>query len=424
MNNEVRTVSLGQYLARTVILAGLGAFLIGLVVVVGNGITGAARVYTLLFTAAAGGVLGAAIGGTNFRRFVVPMKSIIQHVAVVAQGDLRVRLKGTNLGALAPLGKTLDQMVISWGEIVGKLDELAEKLTHASQELYLVADQNSEAATEIAHVMNQVSDSAEYQSTQTSTNLQSMKEMATSLTGITNTTMELAETSVKASQDARLGEATIKRAVTQMGLIDQVAGDTNSLVKLLNERSQEIGRILEIITGIANQTNLLALNAAIEAARAGEHGRGFAVVAEEVRKLAEQSEQSAQLIANLVEEIQVGAERSMEAMHSFGSEVNSGKQLVEEAGHIFLSLLSASEEVSSRLQEIKNTSETVLNQAEEMSRAISQLNDLTQETADSIKNAASSSEEQVSSIEEITSAAASLSEIALELKQVMGSFKV
>lgn len=415
---------MGQYLARTVILAAIGAFLIGLVVVVGNGITGLARVYTLLFTAVAGGALGALIGGTNFRRFVVPMKSIIQHVAVVAQGDLRVRLKGVKLGALAPLGKILDQMVISWGEIVRKLDMLAEKLTHASQELYYVADQNSETATEISHVMNQVSDSADCQTTQTSTNLQSMKEMAASLTGIANTTVALAETSVKASQDARLGEATIKKAVTQMGLIDQVAGDTNSLVKLLNERSQEIGRILEIITGIANQTNLLALNAAIEAARAGEHGRGFAVVAEEVRKLAEQSEQSAQLIANLVEEIQVGAERSMEAMHSFGSEVNSGRKLVEEAGNIFLSILASSEEVSSRLQEIKNTSETVLTQAEKMAQAISQLNDLTQETADSIKNAASSSEEQVGSIEEITSAAASLSEIALELKQVMGNFKI
>lgn len=415
---------MGQYLARTVILAGIGAFLIGLMVVVGNRITGVARVYTLLFTVMAGGVLGALIGGANFRRFVVPMKIIIQHVAVIAQGDLRIRLQGIKLGALAPLGKTLDKMVISWGEVVRKLDVLAEKLTRASQELYHVADQNSEAATAIASVMNQVSDSAEFQSAQTGTNLQSMKEMAASLTGITNTTMALAEASVKASQDARLGEATIKKAVTQMGLIDQVAGDTNSLVKLLNERSQEIGRILEIITGIANQTNLLALNAAIEAARAGEHGRGFAVVAEEVRKLAEQSEQSAQLIADLVEEIQAGAQRSMEAMQNFGSEVNSGRKLVEEAGNIFSSILVSAEAVSTQLQEIKTTSETVLTQAEELAQAINKLNDLTQETADSIKHATSSSEEQVASIEEITSAAASLNKIALELKQVMGNFKV
>ncbi|HHW06256.1 MAG TPA: methyl-accepting chemotaxis protein [Clostridia bacterium] len=424
MEQEVKTVSLGQYLARTVILASIGAFLIGLGVVIGNDIAGTARIITLLAVAGAGGVLGAIIGGSNFRRFVVPMRLIIQHVAVIAEGDLSGRLQGTRLGAMGPLGQTLDKMVLAWREIVEKMDALAEKLTHASQELYQVADQNSEAATQIAHVMDEIAQHADSQSIQTSANVQSMQEMEGRLDEITKTTMALAETSMKASQDARLGEATIKKAVAQMGLIDRVAGDTSSLVKLLNERSQEIGRILEIITGIASQTNLLALNAAIEAARAGEHGRGFAVVAEEVRKLAEQSEQSAQLIAQLVEEIQAGAERSMEAMNSFGLEVNSGRQLVEEAGKIFLSILASSEEVSSRLQVIKSTSEAVLAKAEELAKAVSHLHDLAEKTADGIRNAASASEEQVGSIEEITSAAASLSEIALDLKQVMGHFKL
>lgn len=420
----MRTVSLGQYLARTVILASIGAFFIGLGVVAANGITGAARVYTLLCVTGAGGVLGAIIGGTNFRRFVVPMKVIIEHVALVAQGDLTVRLAGKKLGMLVPLGKTLDRMVQGWQDIMRKLDELAEKLTHASQELYQVADQNNESASQIAQVMDRISQHADFQSSQTSTSVQAMREMAASLNEITQTTVALAETSTKASQDARLGEATIKKAVTQMGLIDRVAGDTSSLVKLLNERSQEIGRILEIITGIASQTNLLALNAAIEAARAGEQGRGFAVVAEEVRKLAEQSEQSAQLIAQLVEEIQAGAERSMEAMTSFGEEVNSGRQLVEEAGKIFLSILASAEEVSGRLQAIKSTSETVLARAEQMAQAVDHLHDLAEKAADGIRDAASASEEQVGSIEEITAAAAALSEMALQLKQVMSRFKI
>lgn len=424
MEKQAKTVSAWQYMGRTVILAGLGSQLIGIGVILGNGITGRAVLYNLVAIFVGGALLGAIIGGANFRRFVVPMKAIINHVAFIAQGDLTVRLKETNLRALGPLGKTLDGMVESWEEIINQLDVLAQEVSEASRELYQAADQNSQAAGEIAQVMQQVAGNTEFQMERTNVGVNAMQEVAQAVSGITGTALAVAGTSAKAAQDAQQGEVTIKEAVSQMGLIDQVATDTISLVKLLGERSQEIGRILEIITDIASQTNLLALNAAIEAARAGENGRGFAVVAEEVRKLAEQSEQSAKLISELVEEIQVGAGRSMEAMSGFGAEVNNGRKLVEEAGGIFARILVSSQEVAEQLQGIKNTSEDVMGQVKEMAASMEKLRDLTNETSGEVQQAAGAAEEQLGFIEEVSSAAGSLSEVAERLKQSVKMFKI
>lgn len=424
MEKQAKTVSAWQYVGRTIILAGLGALMIGIGFVIGNSITGPAVLYNLVGISVAGGLLGAIIGSANFRRFVVPMKTIIGHVAIIADGDLTVRLKETNLGALGALGKTLDGMVETWGETIKQLDLLAQEVAEASQELYQVAEQHSQAAGEIAQVMQEVAGNTDYQMERTKVGVIAMQEVAEAVSGIAGTALSVADTSVRASEDAKQGEATIQKAVSQMGLIVQVATDTISLVKLLGERSQEIGRILEIITDIANQTNLLALNAAIEAARAGENGRGFAVVAEEVRKLAEQSEQSAKMISELVEEIQAGAGRSMEAMSGFGTEVNSGRNLVEEAGGIFARILDSSQKVAEQLEGIKTTSEDVMGQVKEMATTMEKLRDLTDETSGGVQHAAGASEEQLSCMEEISSAAGSLSAVAEKLKQSIKVFKI
>lgn len=424
MEKQAKTVSAWQYVGRTIILAGLGSQLIGAGVIIGNGITGSAVWYNLAAIFVSGGLLGAIIGGGNYRRFVVPMKKIINHVALIAQGDLTARLKGTNLGAMNPLGQTLDGMAEAWGDMVKQLNLLAQEVADASHDLYHVAEQNTQAASEIAHAMQQVAGNADNQMKKTDVGVKAMEDVAQAVSGITGTALAVADAAVQASQDAQQGETTIQEAVTQMGLIDQVATDTISLVSLLSERSQEIGRILEIITDIAGQTDLLALNAAIEAARAGENGRGFAVVAEEVRKLAEQSEQSAKMISELVEEIQAGADRSMEAMSGFGTEVNNGRKLVEEAGVIFARILSSSREVAERLQSIKSTSEEAMRQIEAMAVSMETLRDLTHETAGEVQHAAGASEEQLGCIEEVSSAAGSLSTVADRLKQSIKIFKI
>ena len=135
-----------------------------------------------------------------------------------------------------------------------------------------------------------------------------------------------------------------------MDKIHRSVNDTATVIQHLEERSKEIGKIIDVITGISSQTNLLALNAAIEAARAGEHGKGFAVVADEVKKLAEQSKESADQITTLVEEIQGDTERAVTVMRKGTNEVELGITVVQETGEGFKRILQSIDQVSSKFK--------------------------------------------------------------------------
>ncbi|MGO4119067.1 methyl-accepting chemotaxis protein, partial [Rhizobium ruizarguesonis] len=124
----------------------------------------------------------------------------------------------------------------------------------------------------------------------------------------------VADISLQASELAQAGNQSVQTTSSQMNAIHSTMNELAHVVKGLGERSTEIGQIIEVITDIADRTNLLALNAAIEASRAGESGRGFAVVAAEVRKLAEQSQASAEQIALLIQAIQQETAKAVSTM--------------------------------------------------------------------------------------------------------------
>ena len=125
----------------------------------------------------------------------------------------------------------------------------------------------------------------------------------------------------------------------KMGHIESSVMDSAGVVKKLGESSQQIGQIVDTIAAIAEQTNLLALNAAIEAARAGEHGKGFAVVAEEVRKLAAESQSSAEEIRSRIQTIQGDTEQAVASMEGGTVEVQNGTSAIREVGVQFQDIL-------------------------------------------------------------------------------------
>jgi len=208
-----------------------------------------------------------------------------------------------------------------------------------------------------------------------------------------------------------------------MASIEQTVLSSAGVVANLGERSKEIGQIVDTISGIAGQTNLLALNAAIEAARAGEQGRGFAVVAEEVRKLAEQSQEAAKKIAILISEIQGDTNKAVIAMDSGTREVKLGAEVVNASGQAFQEITTLVTQVSGQVSEISSAIDQMASDSEQIVGSVKRIDDLSKKAAGEAQTVSAATEEQSASMEEIAALSRALAKLAMELREAVNKFE-
>jgi len=200
--------------------------------------------------------------------------------------------------------------------------------------------------------------------------------------------------------------------------------DFASIVTMLDERSKEIEQIVKIITDLASKTNLLSLNAAIEAAKAGEHGRGFAVVASEVRKLAEQSAQSANQISDLIKSVQADTTLAVKAMNKVNKEVEIGITKSKEAIEAFNRILYATQQVAEQNQDLSAVLEEMAAGSEEITATLEDMLKIIKEFSTNIQQVASASNEQWNTANKVTLSAESLNKLSQELEEVIRNIKI
>ena len=233
-----------------------------------------------------------------------------------------------------------------------------------------------------------------------------------------------AESSKAVAHKAEDGEVAAERAVNQMDQIEETVERSATVVAKLGTMSQEIGHIVETISDIAGQTNLLALNAAIEAARAGESGRGFSVVAEEVRKLAEQSDQAAQQIATLIGGIQAETENAVAVMATGTREVRTGAEVVRTAGRSFQEINELVAAVSNQVRAISESFGSLAEGNTQILQAMHDLQSIGESASQQTQNVSAATQEQSAAMQEIASAGHELTRYAEELQQAVNQFKV
>ncbi|WP_442793164.1 methyl-accepting chemotaxis protein [Pseudomonas atacamensis] len=206
------------------------------------------------------------------------------------------------------------------------------------------------------------------------------------------------------------GQQVVERSIKAMNQLSSMLSASSTNIESLNSKTVNIGQILEVITSISQQTNLLALNAAIEAARAGEAGRGFAVVADEVRNLAHRTQESAQQVQTMIEELQVGARESVSTMSDSQRHSQDSVEIANLAGERLNS-------VTLRIGEIDGINQSVATATEEQTAVVESINvDITEINT--------LNQEGVENLQATLRACSDLEQQASRLKQLVGSFRI
>ena len=201
-------------------------------------------------------------------------------------------------------------------------------------------------------------------------------------------------------------------------------GRSADAISGLATKSEQIGAIVQTITGIAEQTNLLALNAAIEAARAGEQGRGFAVVAEEVRKLAEESQAAAAQIAELIGAIQVETTKAVSVVQEGARRTDEGAGVVEQTRQAFERIDAVVEDMTERIEQIAAASEQTAAGANRMQTSITEVAAVAEQSSASAEEVSASTEETAAATQQITASAQELARTAETLERLVTRFRL
>ena len=234
----------------------------------------------------------------------------------------------------------------------------------------------------------------------------------------------VAEVSQHTVERVREGRSSIDEVVNYMEQIKTGSETVDAAIAALGKGSEEISKSVEVIGSIAEQTNLLALNAAIEAARAGEHGRGFAVVAEEVRKLAEESQNASKQIGDLIRAIQEETEEAVTAMETGRTEAEKGRENVAATGEGFSEILSMIRRIQENAGSIKATMDDLGQRAAKIDTATGEIHDAASKVASESQTVSAATEEQAAGMEEIASSSRSLANMANDLQTETDKFKV
>lgn len=370
-------------------------------------------------------VIGTVIATYISRMISKPVQLVSQAAKQLADGNLAIeKINVKNKDEIGQLAIDFNEMATNLRNIIFQVSSTSEQVAASAEEMMASADQTNSATNQVATAIQEVAGGAELQSKNTEESAKAVGEMADAIQRVAVTTSTVAESAVDTTKQATLGHDSLEKVIEKMKTINHTTSETNSVIKDLDRKSAEIGKIIEVITGIADQTNLLALNAAIEAARAGEHGKGFAVVADEVRKLAELSRQSASQISSLIEVIQKETHQVVEMMNKGAAEISEGTSLVEDTGRIFDEILKSIENVSSEIQEVSAISEEMSASVMQVNASIEEVTKIARGSVASTAEIASATEEQLASMEEVSSSSASLARLAESLREMVAKFKV
>ena len=330
------------------------------------------------------------------RQITVPLRETLAVVDRIAGGDLTQNLRVTRRDELGVLQQGIARMGTTLRELISGIRDGVSQIASAAEELSAVTEQTSAGVNSQKIETDQVATA--------------MHEMTATVQEVARNAEQASQAAAAADNEAREGDTVVNQAIDQIERLAVEVGRSTEAMAVLQQESDKIGSVMDVIKAVAEQTNLLALNAAIEAARAGDAGRGFAVVADEVRGLAQRTQKSTEEIQTLVAALQSGTQHVASVMHNSRTLTDSSVTLTRQAGTSLQGITRTVSNIQSMNQQIAAAAEQQSAVAEEISRSIVNVRDVSEQTA------AASDETAKSSVE--------LARLGNQLQEMVSHFKV
>ena len=339
-----------------------------------------------------------ALLGMLIRLLLQPLHTMTRAMEDIAEGegDLTKRLAIHSHDEFGTLGNAFNRFV--------------ERIHTSIREVSSATQQVNEVALRVVSASNSSMVNSDEQSNRTNSVAAAINELGAAAQEIAHNAAQASQQASSARHLAEEGQEVVDRSIQAMNRLSDLISTSSTHIETLNNKTVNIGQILEVITSISQQTNLLALNAAIEAARAGEAGRGFAVVADEVRNLAHRTQESAQQVQGMIEELQVGARASVDTMSQSQRHSQDSVSIANQAGERLGSVTLRIGEIDGMNQSVATATEEQTSVVESINVDINEINMLNQEGVENLQST--------------LRACADLEQQASRLKHLVGSFRI
>ncbi|MEQ2465184.1 methyl-accepting chemotaxis protein [Niallia hominis] len=343
-----------------------------------------------------------AIGFLHASLITKPIQSLKTNMQKVAKGNLhtdKFSIKAKD--EIYYLNEAFEQMKDNLSLMISNMTDSSTLVAASAEQLTASAEQSSNASATVASSIQSIAESNEHTIAKISDNKLALDSILDGVEAIKESSLHVSALSQAAFTNAEKGTKQVHDNLNQMEFIYDSVQRSNSIIAALADRSNEIGKMIELISNIADQTNLLALNAAIEAARAGENGKGFAVVADEVRKLAEQSQASAQDISQSLHGIQQDTSEAVTMLNETLDKAKTGVSISTNTVESFSIIVSNTQKVAPEIEEVALTVAKITTQIEDVVEVANEIVILSKENGSGTEDVATYTEEQIASIEEI-----------------------
>ncbi|MFD2443949.1 methyl-accepting chemotaxis protein [Bacillus sp. CGMCC 1.16607] len=387
------------------------------------------RTWSMVSSTIIVGILSLLLAGTIIvlfvRKTILPLKDLTNYTKMISEGDIRSEPKLLKAsGEIQLLNENFNIMVENLKKALLQSAFTSKEMASSTEELSVNTNEITSLVEEISNTFQSVSEYANHQAEEAGQIQNAFKNLKIQTTKMSDKIKTTSYESSEASKKAHKGNEIILDSIQQMNHIQLSTNNISKTMKELQEKSNTVHNILNIIMNISKQTNLLALNASIESARAGEHGKGFAVVAEKIRDLAEETSNSIDSIKRIVFEMEQKTTEAVQLTELGKKTVQTGMEKVNMAGASFDEIKISTEKVSDEVSQVFTTNLFIQQEIEKANNQIDQITRISKDISLKMQQVAASSEHQTASMEEISSAIHLLVHLAYEMEVLSNQFKL